>query len=47
MFIARTLLSRVKMSTSPFIIVKEPGLAGVIQLNRPKALNALTPEMFQ
>lgn len=35
------------MKVSKFIKLTEPGAAGIIQLNRPEALNALNYEMFQ
>jgi enoyl-CoA hydratase/carnithine racemase len=47
MLVIKRFLNTIMLANSPFIIVKEPLSAGVIQLNRPKALNALTPEMFE
>lgn len=43
----KRLLSTVNMKSFPYIKVTEHGSTGVIQLNRPEALNALSLEMFE
>ena len=35
------------VATDPDLIVRREGSAGIIRLNRPKAINAVTLEMFR